>query len=104
PDPCVGADNASLSLNDDGCPQPTVLPTVIENTTTTAPPSTTPPTTTPPTTPPPSTTAAPATTAAAQVTTTTVVPVPEVLGLQIFRGLPQTPAASAVQAQPDYTG
>ncbi len=110
PAPCPGSDDASLSLNEDGCPEPTVLPTVIENTTTTAPPTTAPPTTAPPTTaaptttaPPPSTAAAPATTGAAQVTTT-VVPVPEVLGLQIFRGLPQTPAASAVQAQPDYTG
>lgn len=92
-----------LSVGSDDCPSPTVLPTVIErSTSTTSPP---PPSST--TAPPASVESAPSTTSApptSSAVTTTTGPTPTVQGIQIFRGLPQTPAASAVQAQPAYTG
>lgn len=77
--------DGSLTVSTDGCDEPA--------TTTTAPPTTTPSTTAP---------AAVQSTATAAPSTTG--PTPTVQGLQITRQLPQTPAASPVQAAPAYTG
>ena len=101
PDPCPGQGDGSLTLGPGGCPEPTVLPTVVENTTTS---------TTTTTAPPPSSTVPPASTTSSTASSATSPPAsasgptPTVLGLQIERGLPQTPAAQAVPAAPDYTG